>query len=81
MARTAKEIFDEASKLPHAEIDWLIESLLLNDGDASQDAADAAWDAEIKRRLDAIDSGAIEMRPLDEVLSRLDARVAAKLQK
>lgn len=81
MARTAKEILDEASKLPPGEIDWLIESLLIRESDAPQSEVDAAWDLEIKRRLDAIDSGAVELHPLDEVLARMNERAAAKPQK
>jgi Putative addiction module component len=81
MARTAKEILDEASKLPPAEIDWIIESLLLKEGDAPQAEVDAAWDAEIKRRLEAIDSGAVQMRPLNDVLARMETRAASKNQK
>ncbi|MGB6973630.1 MAG: addiction module protein [Terracidiphilus sp.] len=81
MARTAKEILEEASQLPPAEIDWLVESLLIKEGDAPQAEIDAAWDAEIKRRLDAIDSGAVKMRPLDDVLAGMEARAADKQQK
>lgn len=81
MARTAKDILDEASKLPPAEIDWLIESLLLKEGDAPQAEVDAAWEVEIKHRLEAIDSSAVQMRPLDDVLARMEARAAVKRQK
>ncbi|HEU5458252.1 MAG TPA: addiction module protein [Terracidiphilus sp.] len=81
MARTAKEILDEASKLPPGEIDWLIESLLTQEVDAPQSEVDAAWGAEIQRRLATIDSDAVELHPLDEVLARMNARAAAKPQK
>jgi putative addiction module component (TIGR02574 family) len=44
----------------------------------SQEEIDAFWDAEIKRRLDDIDSGTVELAPLEEVLARMDARILAK---
>ena len=47
---------------------------------ASAAEVEFAWDAEIKRRLDEIDSGAVEMIPGEEVLARMDARLKAKRQ-
>jgi hypothetical protein len=41
-------------------------------------AIEAAWDGEIKRRLDEIDSGAVELVPLEDVLARMDARLLAR---
>jgi putative addiction module component (TIGR02574 family) len=40
-----------------------------------QEEIDAAWDAEIKRRIEEIDSGAVETIPGEEVLARMDARL------
>jgi putative addiction module component (TIGR02574 family) len=44
----------------------------------SQEEIDASWDAEIKRRLDDIDSGTVELAPLEDVLVRMDARILTK---
>jgi flagellin-like hook-associated protein FlgL len=41
---------------------------------------ESAWDAEIKRRLDEIDSGAVKMIPGEEVLARMETRLKAKQQ-
>jgi putative addiction module component (TIGR02574 family) len=45
---------------------------------ASEAVIEAAWGDEIKRRIDEIDSGAVKMIPHEEVLARMDARIAAK---
>ena len=78
MNRSAQEILEDARQLPPSEVNWLIENLL-QEGDGGADAEiEAAWDSEIKRRLDEIDSGAVEMVPLDDVIARMDAKVLAR---
>jgi len=37
--------------------------------------AEAAWDGEIGRRLNEIDSEAVKLIPLEDVLARMDARI------
>jgi hypothetical protein len=81
MNRSAQEIFEEARQLPPAEVDWLIESLLIREKEVPEADVEAAWDSEIKRRLDEIDSGAVEMVPLEDVLGRMDARILARRRK
>ena len=78
MSPNAQRILDEARQLPPDERDWLAECLLIKDESLSAADVDAAWDAEIKRRLDEIDSGAVEMIPGEEVLARMDARLKAR---
>lgn len=78
MNRSAQEILEDARKLPPHEVSWLIENLL-QDGESEPEAEiEAAWDSEIKRRIEEIDSGAVEMVPLDNVLARMDARIKAR---
>ncbi|MGP8185000.1 MAG: addiction module protein [Terracidiphilus sp.] len=75
MSRTAAHILEDARRLPPEDLEWLIQSLV-NEGDRATDTEiEAAWDGEIKRRLDEIDSGAVEMLPLEDVLTRMDARI------
>src|SRR5277367_1937184 len=76
MPRTAAKLLEEARQLPPDEQDWLAESLLIKEDPEAQLAS--AWDAEIKRRLDEIDSGAVKMIPLEEVLADMDAQIAGK---
>ena len=62
MSRTAQEILDDARQLPPGEVNWLIENLLQQESnDATEAEIETAWDSEIKRRLDEIDSGAVEL--------------------
>jgi len=72
------EILEDARQLPIDEVDWLIESLLIGEKRKTDEAVEAAWDSEIKRRLDEIDSGAVELVPLEDVLGRMDARLLAR---
>jgi putative addiction module component (TIGR02574 family) len=75
MNRSAQEILEDARQLPPSEVNWLIENLL-QEGNGGTDAEiEAAWDSEIKRRLDEIDSGAVKMIPLDDVIARMDAKL------
>jgi hypothetical protein len=64
--------------LPPDELDWLVESLLIKDKGEPEAEIEAAWDSEIKRRLDEIDSGAVEMIPLDDVIAEMDATIRAR---
>ena len=78
MSRSANEILEEARELPINEVNWLIESLLLDGENETEEAIEAAWDGEIKRRIDEIDAGAVQLLPLEDVLARMDARILAK---
>jgi putative addiction module component (TIGR02574 family) len=71
MSPNAQRLLDEALQLLPAEREWLAECLLINDESVSAAEVESAWDAEIKRRLDEIDSGAVELIPGDEVMSRM----------
>jgi len=78
MSRSAQEILEDARKLPPNEVNWLIESLLLEGDGAPQAEIEAAWDGEIKRRLDEIDSGAVELIPDDEVRAEIVASLSPR---
>ena len=66
MNTTAKQLYDNALRLPDSEraelAAWLIESL---DPEVDRDV-DEAWDVEIKRRIDELDSGAVTAVPWPE---------------
>jgi len=76
MSRSAQEILAEARQLPPDEVDWIVESLLMKEPAESGAAIEAAWNSEIKRRLDEIDSGAVEMIPAEEVHAKMIARLS-----
>lgn len=66
MNTTTKQLYDDALRLPDSEraelAAWLIESL---DPEVDQDL-DSAWDAEVKRRIKELDSGAVSAVPWPE---------------
>jgi len=78
MSPSAQKILEEALQLPPDELDWLVESLLIKEKSEPEAEIEAAWDSEIKRRLDEIDSGAVEMIPLEDVIAEMDARIPAR---
>lgn len=79
MSPNAQKLLEEARRLPANEFNWLIGEMLQHDVDSADEELsaseiEASWSDEIKRRLDEIDSGAVEMVPLEDVLARMDAR-------
>ena len=80
--------FEEVSQIAHALpeeqriqlANSLYESVIHDEPEGSEAEIAAAWDDEIKRRLDEIDSGAVQMIPGEEVLARMDARLKARRQ-
>jgi hypothetical protein len=78
MKRSAAEVLEDVRRLPPGDVDWLIGELLQG-GDGSSDAEiEASWKAEVEQRVVEIDSGAVEMLPLEDVLARMDARILAR---
>jgi hypothetical protein len=78
MSRSAQQILEEVRQLPPDEVDWIVESLLIKEQDEPQAEVEAAWDTEIKRRLDEIDSGAVELIPGEQVRKELLASLSPK---
>jgi len=86
MPLTARELLEAANRLSQADREWLAHELLHPPGDGSTDAEiEAAWAQEIERRLDEIDSGAVQMIPWDEVreemLTGMSPEARAKYRK
>lgn len=78
MSPNAQKILEEARQLPPEEREWLAECLLIDDENVSAAEVQSAWDVEIKRRLDEIDSGAVKMISHEEFMADLDAHIASK---
>jgi putative addiction module component (TIGR02574 family) len=74
MARSARELFQEAMRLDPEEratlIRLLVEAL---DGEAEA-GVEEAWRAEIERRIAELDSGAVETISWEELRTRLYRR-------
>jgi putative addiction module component (TIGR02574 family) len=74
-AGATKEILEAALKLDPEQREELIEEL-----SASLDASNLGeyWEAEIKRRIDDVDSGRVRTVPADEVFARIEQRFRGK---
>ena len=74
MARSARELFEEAMKLDPKERATLMR-LLIDTLDAeSEEGAEEAWRTEIEHRITELDSGAVETVPWEELRARLYQR-------
>lgn len=82
MRHSFEEVRQIAHELPEEQrillANSLYESVVADETEENEDEVAAAWEDEIERRLDEIDSGAVKMIPLEEVLAEMDARIAAK---
>ena len=74
MAKSARELFEEAMRLDPKERAALMR-LLVDSLDAeSEDGAEEAWWAEIERRITELDSGQVQAVPWEELRARLYQR-------
>jgi putative addiction module component (TIGR02574 family) len=78
MNRTAAEVLEDARRLPANELNWLIGELLQTGDGSSNTEIDAAWKAEVERRVAEIDSGDVMPIPLEGVLARMDGRIRTR---
>ncbi|MFZ0815708.1 MAG: addiction module protein [Candidatus Sulfotelmatobacter sp.] len=76
MTPQVSELLEKALTLSAQErgllIDRLVETL---DNEPAEEGVEAAWEEEIKRRVDDIRSGRVKMIPGEQVLGRLKARL------
>ena len=78
MAKTANDLLADALRLePDDRAELAAEILASLDGPADPDA-EAAWDAEIERRIAAIEAGAIRLEPWTEVRRRIERDVLGR---
>jgi putative addiction module component (TIGR02574 family) len=72
MSKAAQTVLADALRLePDARAEVAAELLASLDGPADPDA-EAAWDAEIDRRIEAIDGGAIKLEAWSDVKRRIE---------
>ena len=64
MARSARELFDEAMTLELKECIALTSLLIESLNPGGDEGADPAWVAEIERRMIELDSGAAQHSPI-----------------
>jgi putative addiction module component (TIGR02574 family) len=73
MSTTPKDLYKKAMSLPDQERAELV-GMLLETLDVDEDSGvEAAWLTEIERRVEELDSGAVESVPWSEVRARVFA--------
>jgi Putative addiction module component len=78
MSKTVTDVLADALRLePDARAEVAAELLASLDGPADPDA-DAAWDVEIERRIEAIESGQTRLEPWPEVKRRIERDVLGR---
>jgi putative addiction module component (TIGR02574 family) len=70
MNMTVDQVLEETSCWPSEEIEKLFDRLLVSNYRLPNPEVDAAWAAEIKRRIDDIESGREVGIPGEEVMAR-----------
>jgi putative addiction module component (TIGR02574 family) len=71
MARSARELFEEAMRLDPEERATLMRLLIET---LDEEGVEDAWRVEIERHMAEIDSGAVETIPWEELRARLYRR-------
>ena len=74
MARSARELFEEAMRLDPEERATLMRLLIENLDAESEEGAEDAWRVEIERRMAELDSGSVQTIPWEELRARLYRR-------
>jgi len=74
MARSARELFEEAMRLDPEERATLTRLLIESLDAESEEGVDDAWMAEVERRMAELDSGAVQSLSWDELRARLYRR-------
>ena len=78
MTRTAEALLADALRLtPEARAELAAELLASLDGPTDPDA-EAAWAAEIERRVDAIESGTVRLESWEQVKHRIEKDVLGR---
>ena len=73
MARSARELFEEAMRLDPQERATLMRLIETLDAE-SEEGVEDAWRVEIERRMMELDSGAVEAVPWEELRAQLYRR-------
>lgn len=74
MNAKSQEILQAALSLPHADRAEIAASLIHSLDSETDVDADAAWAEEIRRRIDAIDRGEVQLIPWDDVMREMGDR-------
>ena len=75
MSQEALDLLKKALELPVSERAELAGSLIESLEDAEDEAVQAAWDAEIVRRMEDLNSGKVKPTSLEEAQRRLSSAI------
>lgn len=75
MSKSAESVFDEAMDLPQEQRAELAARLIRSLDPASEEAATAAWEAELNQRAEELDRGTAPPIPDEEARRRIRGRV------
>ncbi len=73
MSDTAADLAQRGKQLPPDERERLVDALLVSLNEPAASELDAAWDAEIERRLATYDAGEVAAIPAEEVFAKARA--------
>ena len=76
MSTALEKVTRDAVHLPRHQRLALARFLIELDDPATDDDVDRAWDAEIRERVRAVEEGRTAAIPYDQVLARVDKRLA-----
>ena len=68
---TLEQIVDETSQLPADVVAELIDRILLARHGGIEPGVDAAWNTEVHRRIEEIETGKVKGIPAEESLARM----------
>jgi putative addiction module component (TIGR02574 family) len=74
MAKSARELFEEAMRLDPEERATLMRLLIENLDAESEEGVEDAWRVEIERRMAELDLGSVQPIPWEELRARLYRR-------
>ena len=78
MPKTTHDVLADALRLePDSRAELAAELLASLDGPGDPDA-EAAWDAEIERRIAAVEAGSVRLEPWSEVKRRIERDVLGR---
>ena len=76
MSKAVEEVTRDAIQLPRHQRLTLARLLIELDDPGSDADIEGAWDAEIRARVRAVEEGRVEGIPYEQVLARVDQRLA-----
>ena len=76
MSKALEEVTREAIQLPRHQRLTLARLLIELDDPGTDADIEGAWDAEIRARVRAVEEGRVEGIPYEQVLARVDQRLA-----